>query len=66
MAKKEIAPQSESALRHLTQGGLQTFAVKVMAVGLGFASQMLLSRLLGKADYGEFAFAVTITLEINY
>lgn len=59
MAKKEIAPQSESALRHLTQGGLQTFAVKVMAVGLGFASQMLLSRLLGKADYGEFAFAVT-------
>lgn len=42
----------------LTRGGISAFAVKMVAVGLAFASQFLIARLLGKAGYGDFSFAL--------
>ena len=43
----------------LTQSGLQTFALKVSAVGLAFLAHLLIANLLGKVGYGEYAFALT-------
>ena len=48
-------PSPES---QLTRSGLMTFVVKVSAVVLGFAVQLLIARYLGKAGYGDYAFAV--------
>lgn len=49
----------ESSETQLTRGGLQTFWVKIAAVTLGFAAQLLLARILGTAGYGDYSFAIT-------
>ena len=50
---------TQSPESQLTRSGLMTFVVKVSAVVLGFAIQLLIARYLGKAGYGDYAFAVT-------
>ncbi len=49
----------ESSTTQLTRGGLLTFWVKVSALILGFAVQLLIARILGKAGYGDYSFAIT-------
>lgn len=44
---------------NLARSGIQTFALKVAAVGLAFLAHLLIARLLGKVGYGEYAFALT-------
>ena len=56
MTKDIDEPESNSST--LRRGGMATFAIKVVAVGLGFLAQFLIARYLGTAGYGEFAFAL--------
>lgn len=54
---------SGSALRRdLLRGGLGSLTVKVAHAGLAFAVAVTLARMLGPADYGVYAFALSVMM----
>jgi len=60
MSKNGPAKITRIALSNeLTRGGLQTFGVNIVAVGLGFLAQLILARTLGLIEYGTLVYAIT-------
>ncbi|MFC1831216.1 oligosaccharide flippase family protein [Thermodesulfobacteriota bacterium] len=55
-------PSAESSKTKLIRGGLATYGIKILSVGLGFTAQFLIARFLGEVGYGEYSFAL-VTLE---
>lgn len=51
-------PPLSGAARTLLRGAGSALSVKVAAVGIGFAVQLLLARLLGAVGYGDYVYAL--------